>query len=106
MPLRSRKPDIRGRHAAPELAVPEADALAGAALAPSTNGHSSNGAPPKQTGPRGRGKSSEALAPRPQPGTPSGRQLLGEIIVQQRLVTAAALAEVLDEQGAGQSGAL
>ena len=101
MPLRSRKPDNKGRHAAaPETAIPTAAELAAAAPAPSANGTTPAG------GKRGAKGQVESRVPRPSPGAPSGRQLLGEIIVQQRLVTAAALGEVLDEQGASGRGTL
>jgi type IV pilus assembly protein PilB len=70
MPLRSRKPETKsGKHAGGGAASPN-------------------------------GKTAAAPdAPRAAHGTPavSGRAMLGEIIVQQRLVTQAALAEVLDE---------
>src|SRR4051795_8837499 len=70
MPLRSRKPETKpAKHAGGPSASP--------------NGHTDV----------------VPAAPRAAHGQPavSGRQMLGEIIVQQRLVTQAALAEVLDE---------
>src|SRR4051794_29558496 len=72
MPLRSRKSETKpARHAG-----------GGAGSPASSNGHAD-----------------VVPAPRAAHGTPAvtGRQMLGEIIVQQRLVTQAALAEVLDE---------
>src|SRR5207302_9431133 len=85
--------------AAPELGVPTAEELA-AAAPPSTNGTTPS------AGKRGGKSGGGSVAPRPAPGAASGRQLLGEIIVQQRMVTQAALAEVLDEQGASGQGTL
>src|SRR5438067_10033018 len=103
MPLRSRKADSRARHASgtPELGVPTAEDLAAAVPPQSTNGTTPSGG--KSGGKSGRPASS---VPRPAPGAASGRQLLGEIIVQQRMVTQAALAEVLDEQGSSGQGTL
>src|SRR5437763_525235 len=101
MPLRSRKADTRARHAAaPDLGVPTADELAAAVPPQSTNGTTPSAAK------RGGKVEAGARAPRPAPGAASGRQLLGEIIVQQRMVTQAALAEVLDEQGSTGQGTL
>src|SRR4051795_2527746 len=73
MPLRSRKPESKpARHAG-----------GGAGSGASSNGHTA----------------AAPAAPRAAHGQPAvtGRAMLGEIIVQQRLVTQAALAEVLDE---------
>src|SRR4029079_6457944 len=84
----------RGRHAAAPVDAPVSEVPLEAPPAADVvhqNGHSTK---PK------RGGKDDLVVPRPVPGAASGRQLLGEILVQQRMVTAAALGEVLDEQGA------